>query len=112
MGVAKEPITNGLWWTGNKAVPIKCGKCDYWHKQRPTVIRYIPEMDFLGDWERKHPGVEAGGWLLWGWHRKRGGGYEDWFRVAIDAEVRHWDSKAAGWHRDDNGRMRKGELPQ
>lgn len=110
MGIEKESVTNGQWWTGDKAVPIKCDQCAYWHKQRPTVIRYIPERDLFKDWESKYPGVTTTGWVLWAWCRKRGGRYEDWFRAATDTEVRLWDTKANGWHRNDGDGRRRGQL--
>lgn len=106
----KQPITDGHWWTANKAVPVRCQKCPYWHKQRVTVIRYKPEWDYVGQWERDYPGVTNTGWVLWAWCRKRGGRYDQWFAAVEERDVRRWDAASNGWHRNDQGNQ-GGYLP-
>ena len=89
-----ERISNGGWWTGKKATPIKCARCGALHKQRPTVIKYIPAQDFLGHWEHKYPGVTEKGWVLWGRCARRGG-YRDkyYFEAVGDTAIKSWETR-------------------
>lgn len=102
-----RPITDGDWWTADKASWIKCDLCHRLHRMRPTVLYYRPELDFGNAWERKHPGVSEKGWLLWGWCPKR---RKDYLEVVGLPAIKRWDTTAEGkWH--IKRPSRKGYLP-
>ena len=96
-----EKIYNGGWWTGKKATPIKCSRCGALHRQRPSVIRYLPHQDVISDWERKYPGVTEKGWVLWARCTRRGIGYRDkyYFEAVGDQAVKSWETRCNGWSR-------------
>ncbi len=95
--MAPGTIDDGRWWKSKRAVPVKCALCPQWHKQRVDVIRYIPEMDHGDSWERDYPGVRELGWVLWAYHRKRGGGYQEWFQAVSEDDVNRWGRQGKGW---------------
>lgn len=90
-------LESGAWHKTKRAVAIKCQLCRYWHKQRATVMRYRPEMDFDGSVARKFPGAATTGWCLWAHCRVKGGSYRYWFSAATQAEVDSWGRVGMGW---------------
>lgn len=103
----KKPITDGRWWHGQSSVHIKCYLCGRLHKQRPAVMRYVPEMDFGNHEARKHPLWPLKGWLLWGYCSKR---RQQYLEVVGDVAVKRWDTQIKGW-RDQYSKGTGGYLP-
>jgi hypothetical protein len=94
------PEADGAWWIAERAVRIRCCRCNRTTRDRPAVMRRRSGRDTGGDSGRKHPGWPDAGWLVW-WECDLCG-YTDTSGRATDAQVRAIAIIAGPWTRRDS----------